>query len=266
MPRPIDDADVAALAAGRPLVLLLDIDGTLAPIAPTPADARVPATTRAAIARLTAAPGVVVALVSGRSAEDAHRMVGVDGVWAVGNHGAECRTPDGVVDVDGRVAAYRLALERAAAALGALGGSFDGVWVEDKTWSLSLHYRQAARAAVPAIVAAADDVAAAQGLRVRPGKEVREVRAPVDVDKGTAVVALLDRVGGCGPRATVAYLGDDATDEDAFCALRAAVPRALTVRVGSAGVDTTATRLMPDPDAVQRFLVAVADARTGRPG
>jgi trehalose-6-phosphatase len=80
--------------AGRPLVVMLDIDGTIAPIAPHPALARVPDETRWLIASLVTRPQVSVALVSGRAAHDARRLVGVANLWTIGNHGAELMNPE----------------------------------------------------------------------------------------------------------------------------------------------------------------------------
>jgi len=91
---------------GRPLLILLDVDGTLAPIAANPSLARVPDVTRQIVASLVAARDVFVVLVSGRAAADARRLVGVARVWTVGNHGAEVMDPDGVTIIDAAVARY----------------------------------------------------------------------------------------------------------------------------------------------------------------
>ncbi|MEO7083911.1 MAG: trehalose-phosphatase, partial [Gemmatimonadaceae bacterium] len=69
---------------GQPLLLLLDIDGTLAPIASRPDEARLPAATQRVLAELAMLPGTYVVATSGRSARDARRLVGVDNVWIVG--------------------------------------------------------------------------------------------------------------------------------------------------------------------------------------
>jgi len=92
---------------GSPLVLLLDVDGTLAPIAPRPEDAEVPAATRRVLEALVARPGVHVVVVSGRSAADARRLVGVPGTWTIGNHGIETIVPDGTISIDERAAPCR---------------------------------------------------------------------------------------------------------------------------------------------------------------
>lgn len=250
-----------ARLAGRPLLLMFDVDGTLAPIAAHPALARVPDATRALVARLAAEPNVTVALVSGRAARDAHRLVGVDNVWTVGNHGAEVMTPDGYIRVDPEIEKHAGDVTRAAAALGPTVESMHGVFVEDKHWTFSVHYRGAGGTLVPALRAAIDAVAGENGLRVTEGKKVFEVRPPVAVDKGTAVYRLARDLGALEPHASLLFAGDDVTDEDAFRRLRAQHPNAVTVHVGTA-VDTAAEFTLADPDAVRELLERIASTLT----
>lgn len=269
--RPLDDAVVAARMRGRPCLVLLDVDGTLAPLAPRPELAAVPEATRRAVAALVARPDVVVSLVSGRAAADALRMVAVPGLWAIGNHGAETVAPDGTVLVDPTVAASADAVAAAAAELAAAVGAVPGVLVEDKRWSLSIHVRLTPPARVPEVVAAVDAAGARHGLRIVPGKAIFELRAPARVDKGTAAVALAGRLGAVGRGASVLFVGDDVTDEDGFRALRAALdagdPPPVTVRVAEAGasdgVATAAEFVLPDTDAVRRLLETLGALRGG---
>ena len=111
------DRLIAARLTGRPLVLSFDVDGTLAPIVAHPALARVPDATRRIIASLVTRPGVVVIIVSGRAAYDARRVVGVERVWTVGNHGAEVIDPNGGATVDAAVSRYAQAMARTAQTL-----------------------------------------------------------------------------------------------------------------------------------------------------
>jgi trehalose-phosphatase len=187
--------------------------------------------------------------------------VPVSGAWVVGNHGAERVAPDGAHHVDPRVAAHAPALRAAAAALAPLAAAVPGVWVEDKEWSLSVHYRQAAPDDAPRVVAAARDAAARLGLRAGAGKAVVELRAPAAVDKGTAAVALARALGADAPTGAALAAGDDVTDEDMFRRARAELPRAVTVRVGPAGVETAAEHRADDPPAVAALLAALLDAR-----
>ena len=155
--------------------IFLDIDGTLAPIAPRPEDARVPDDARAEVARL-AERYALVACVSGRSGEDARRMVGVDGVRYVGAHGLEL-APDA---------------ERWRDEIHSFATTVD--WpVEDKGLTVSFHYRQAEDedAALEYLDEVAERARQA-GLIPRFGRKVLEIRPPVQADKGTAVNQMLD--------------------------------------------------------------------------
>ena len=249
---PLGDA-IASRLAGRSLILMLDVDGTLAPIAPRPEQAVVPLETRRVVAALAARSDVQVALVSGRAAADARRMVGVSNLWVVGNHGAETVGPDGELSIDPQVAPYRIPVAQASRKLSSLVAPVPGVLVEDKTWTLSIHYRLADPAVVPRLRVTVDAVAAALGLRVTEGKQVFEVRPPVHVNKGTAVLNLARQLGALDEEAGVLFAGDDATDEDAFRLLRAQLPKAVTVKVGDAGT-TAAEFSVQDTVAVRHLL------------
>ena len=178
--------------------IILDVDGTLAPIVQRPEKAAVPEETRREVARLAGRYGLV-ACVSGRTGEDARRLVGVDGVRYVGSHGLEL-APD--------AAGWSEEIHRFA----------EGVdWaVEDKGLTVSFHYREAEDedAALEYLEEVAERARAA-GLVPRFGRKVLEIRPPVEADKGTAVTALLEEAR----LQRALYAGDDTTDLDAFRAL-----------------------------------------------
>ncbi len=196
--------------------ILLDVDGTLAPIVERPEDAAVPGETREEVVRL-AASYALVACVSGRSAADARRLVGVDGVEYVGVHGLES-------DPEAR---------RYAPQLEAFAERIAWPWtVESKAGvTLSFHYREADDAAdatrrVEELARAAEEA----GLSPHHGRKVIEVRPPVSADKGTAVRRLLDG----RPVSRAMYAGDDTTDLDAFRGLEeSGLEVALKVSVAS---------------------------------
>jgi trehalose-phosphatase len=255
---PTGTAALARRLAGTPLLVLLDVDGTLAPIAPRPEAAAVPPETRRIVAALATRPGTYVALVSGRAAADARRLVAVSDVYAIGNHGCEVMAPDGEVTIDPAVAPWRDALAQVARALAPRLAEVRGVLLEDKTWTLSIHYRLAEPGIVPRLRGVVTDIAARYGLPVAEGKKVLEVRPPVAVDKGTAVLALADRLGALGDAASLLYAGDDRTDEDAFRRLRAKAPRAVTVRVLGAAdgeAEQTGTARGQAPPTAAEFVV-----------
>src|SRR5437763_571741 len=140
---------LAARLAGAPLAVFLDIDGTLAPIAPRPDAARVPPETLAVVAELTNLSDAHVAVVTGRSVADARRMVPVDHVGIVGNHGFEILSDDGKMIITPEAHAFRESLKFAAQRLMDLEERYPGVVVEDKRWTISAHYRLASRDVVP---------------------------------------------------------------------------------------------------------------------
>jgi trehalose 6-phosphate phosphatase len=228
-------------AAPKSTALLFDVDGTLAPIAPLPELARVPEETRAELVRL-AGSYLLVACISGRSGEDAARLVGVDGVRYVGNHGLELL--EGAAELVAVVAAFRDEI---------------GPPVEDKGLSLSYHYRTAddeaaARAELEKVAARAR----ARGLDPRWGRKVLEVRPAVEADKGTAVVALLEESGA----RRAMYAGDDTTDLDAFSGLsRAGLENAVRVAVQSdespAKLASAADVVVPGPPGLAQLLAAL---------
>jgi trehalose-phosphatase len=254
--------DIEARLGGTPLFVMLDVDGTLAPIVSRPEDAAVAPRTRAVLERLVATPGVVVILVSGRAANDAMGIVRVSGVWTIGNHGFEVVTPAGELETDPDLADQSAAIAQAARELEPIVAAVAGAKLENKRWTLSVHYRLAARDAVPPLRAEVERVAFGLRLRMTDGKEIVEVRPIAQVDKGTAVVMLGERLQAFQPGASVVFVGDDRTDEDAFRSLRARSPRAVTIRVDESGEDETAAEVrLRDPAAVHDFLEWLAVRR-----
>lgn len=247
---------------GSPLVVMLDVDGTLSPIASRPQDALVPAETRRAVAALATRSGVQVVLVSGRAAHDARRIVSVANVWVIGNHGYEVLSPEGEEIANPDMLIHRETVGQAARRLATQVAPVNGVIFEDKGWTLSIHYRLADPAVLPRLRATVEAIAHPLGLHVTEGKMVLEVRPPARVDKGTAVVALALRLGGLSENGACVFLGDDRTDEDAFRALRLRSAEAVTARVTSdSPLPTAAEFSIQDPSEVQEFLTWLANTR-----
>lgn len=254
-------ADVAARLAGTPLLLMLDVDGTLAPIAPRPDDAVVPPDTKRVVAALAAHPDVTVAFVSGRAASDVARIAGVDAAWVAGNHGFEVVRPDGSLLDGGALGTARDAVAGALREIAGTAASMAGVLIEDKRWTASVHFRLADPSVAPALRAAVDAAASRHGLRVMEGKKVFEIRPNENVNKGTVALRLTRELVQ-GGRGAVVYVGDDATDEDAFTSLRASVPAAVTARVtNDDGVRTAAEFSLENTAAVTQFLAWLAVRR-----
>jgi trehalose 6-phosphate phosphatase len=210
--------DPVALLAEAPdeTAIVLDVDGTVAPIVSVPEEAAVPPGTRAELERL-AGRYRLLAFVTGRIGADARRMVAVAGAVYVGVHGLELEPA-----ADG----WRDPLRELAAE------EWEWGEVEDKGLTVSFHYRTAGdeEAAIDRAHEIADRAKEA-GLVPRFGRKVLEVRPPVDADKGTAVRRLVAEVGA----SRALFAGDDTTDLDAFRGLREAeLELAVCVAVASA--------------------------------
>lgn len=194
--------------------LFLDLDGVLAPLAPTP-DAVGPDARRTEVLnRLSRRLHGRVAIVSGRTLSEIDRISDGAARAASGVHGLERRRGDGSMV---RKAADP-AVRRAVAAFDAFAAGRPGVIVEDKELSAGLHFRQVPDVSDAALALAAD-LAQATGLVLQPGSMVLELKTP-GADKGSAVAAFMNEAPFAG--AAPIMVGDDLTDEAGF---RAAADR-----------------------------------------
>jgi trehalose-phosphatase len=239
------------LADPRRAAIVLDIDGTLAPIAPHPDRALVPTPTQELLARLIARYALV-GCVSGRAASDAARLVPLEGLVISGNHGLE-QLAGGRVRVVPDAASWLHQVHRLGRELVPVAAA-SGAWVEDKGATLSIHFREAPdpagarealeRDAVPAVRAA--------GLVARFGRMTLEVLPPIPVDKGSAVRRLL----GHRRIAASLYAGDDTTDIDAFRVVDISV--AVRSPETPPGLVEAATFAVDGPDGVTELLRELA--------
>ncbi len=212
-PKVWDRMDLLERVAGlRPLGLFTDVDGTLAEITPAYAEASVSPRIVERLERLCKLLPAVVA-VSGRPALQARDMVGVEGMVYYGAHGLE-RWERGQVCtvVEDADQVRRLMSEVSQGLSGELEG-LSGVELEDKQYTLTVHFRQAQDPgeAGARVLSAAQQWAGPRGLAVRQGRMVVEVRPP-GVTKGSAVREVVRRFG----LQAAIVVGDDETDADAF--------------------------------------------------
>lgn len=218
-----------------PLALFLDMDGVLAPLAPTPEAVLADPRRTSTLTRLVRALDGRVAIVSGRTLEEIDRIAERASPAAAGVHGLVRRRADGsrtTVPAASGVA-------RALAELHAFASARPGLIVEPKTVAVGLHYRQAPAHEAEALTLA-HDLAARHGLSVQPGDRVVELKTP-GADKGSALTAFMAEPPFKG--ALPIMLGDDLTDEDGFAAAEAlggfgvlvGPPRATAARYGLSG-------------------------------
>ena len=237
----VEEAVAACLTVLRrtPSAVVTDIDGTISPIAPTPAEAVVDHAARAAL-ELLADRLAVVAVVSGRAPDVGAEMVGLPGLTYVGNHGLERierETPWTHPVAAAARPAIAAALDDIARETSAIG-EMPWLLLEDKGVTATVHYRLAdeplaAHALLEPIVR---DATARRGLRMTTGRMIFEIRPALAVNKGTAIRDLVLDAGLRG----VVFFGDDVTDVDAFLTLRdlREAGEVDTLRVGVLGPET----------------------------
>jgi len=250
---------------GDSTAILCDIDGTLAPVVERAEDAAVPAEARRAL-EAAAARFPLVACISGRQAEDARSIVGVDSLTYIGNHGLERLAP-GATEPEVDPAIEPLAQRVRAFAADHCDDRLRaaGVRLEDKDAIWAFHWRGAPDPHAPrALLEETAAAARAAGLVPHWGRMVLEIRPTASVDKGTAVHAALAEAR---VRAAL-YGGDDSTDVDAFRRLRelqqeGSLDLAVCVGVasaeGPAEIATEADLVVDGPDEFRELLATLAD-------
>lgn len=241
----------ARIKAAERVLLMLDCDGTLAPIVARPEAARVPAETLRTLQALRDRKRIALAVISGRSASDVASLVGLTGIHYFGSHGRERLRP-GSAEIE-TAPRGRAAIAAACQLLARELAGIDGFHVENKGVSAAAHYRNVDprhRDAVQRSVRAA--VRAVGELQASPGKMVYDITPLDGVDKGLAATRLLGEIGGLP-----CYFGDDTTDEAAFQALP---PPAITVFVGPSGAQTSARFRVADPEEVGVALARILRA------
>jgi trehalose 6-phosphate phosphatase len=206
LPAPVDLTAVA---------LLLDVDGTILDFAPTPREVFVSALLRGTLKRLQDRTNGALALVSGRPVKELDLLFAPLQLAAAGGHGAEIRpTASGPIHHKGATPLSK-ELKRRLAMIAAAG---PGIVLEDKEYSLAIHYRLAPEKEeiVRAAVLAACEELAPFSAEVLPGKFVFEIKSS-GFDKGTAVRWLMKRKPFAGRRPI--FIGDDTTDEAALAVM-----------------------------------------------
>jgi trehalose 6-phosphate phosphatase len=203
------------LSAPVTTAIFLDIDGTLLDIAPTPLEVKVSDELIATLSSLLAAFGGAVAFVSGRPIGEMDRLFHPLRLPAVGGHGAEIRFSPDSETRRSKIATLDDELRAAFARIGRIG---DGVIVEDKGYSLAIHYRMAPQLGgeIMKAVTAVCKNERCESLEVLPGKLVIEIK-PGGYDKGTGLRELMSVPPFTGR--TPIFVGDDVTDNAAFAVL-----------------------------------------------
>jgi trehalose 6-phosphate phosphatase len=194
------------------MAVLLDIDGTLLDLAPTPREVWVPPGLAETLGGLLQRTSGALALVSGRSLNDIDLIFAPQQFPAVGGHGAEMRL---MTDSDAPVTYAPQMDQELKRRLAAIAKLSPGILLEDKGYSLALHYRlapHAEKAIYEAVSLIRADLPNAP-IEVLPGKCVCEIKC-AGFNKATGVLELIKHPPFKGRRPI--FIGDDVTDEAVF--------------------------------------------------
>ena len=248
----------ARLHRARRILALFDYDGTLTPIAPRPQDAILPQLTRQQLTALTTHPQYTVGIITGRSLPDITALTPhIPALIRAGNHGMEISGPNLQFTHPGALAA-RPALSQIRAALTANLAPIPGAIIEDKTLTLTVHYRATPPHLTPQVdaitTAAAAPYLQTGQLRLTRGKMVIEIRPQIPWHKGQALEKIRN---SCPDQPLTIYFGDDQTDEDAFRAAQAI--NGIAVFIGPPRQNTQALHQLESPQELSQTLQLLLD-------
>ncbi len=244
--------DIAStIKASKFLCILLDFDGTLTPIVERPEMASLPSETKELLRLISNDLRCCVGVISGRTLTDVKRRVGLSNVFYAGNHGLEVEGPS-------MKFVYPMALKMSrtihemAESLESCLKDIEGVIVEDKVLTASVHYRLVPDDKIRLIERRVyKEVSRWEQVTVAKGKKVLEVKPIVNWNKGNAVKLILLSVGW---KSLPIFVGDDETDEDAFQGIRDGI----TIAVMSRPTQTHAKYYLKDSIEVQSLLRKIA--------
>jgi trehalose-phosphatase len=235
-----------------PRLLMFDFDGTLSPLAATPKQACLSSSMKLCLAHIASQPQTQVAVVSGRGLADLEMKIGLANLVYVGNHGLS--TSWGKLSIPaGELRHWRELTKDAIFLLEPVVRNYPGCVLEDKEFDLSVHYRLVKKIYQHDLLMETKQALAQLPLIAREGKKAIEFRPVGGRDKGGAVKLLSEKLAlGWESSGFCLYIGDDATDEDAFKVVNNLGSRAVSIKVGPG--KTQAAYRLNTVDEVDVFL------------
>ncbi|MFC2065770.1 trehalose-phosphatase [Chloroflexota bacterium] len=252
------------IRAASHILLLSDYDGTLTPIVGRPDEAIMSPGVRDVLCSLAEKSAFSVGIISGRSLAELKAMVRIEGIYYAGNHGLEIAGP-GFKFVSPAAEAAQYEIKELVGQLSARLGDINGVIIEDKGLSLSVHYRLVKKGEENKVFDIFKQVTSPlvrEGkIRVTSGKKVWEVRPPIDWHKGKAVEAVRKEIKALLKLETLLtiYLGDDTTDEDAFRVIHR--PEGWSIFVGTANSSSNADYSLNSTSEVKTLLSRLVELK-----
>lgn len=245
---------------GKFLYFFLDYDGTLSPIAKTPDVSFTAKKIKKTLRTLSKSLRCKIAIISGRALKDVKGLLDLKEVVYVGNHGLEIEGPKLRFNAIAPTG-FKEILKRIKSDLDKRLSAVKGVLLEDKGYTLSVHYRLVNKKYIPLVKTVFHETIITDLIRnkikINSGKMLLEVRPPLEWNKGKAVLWLLARQKFAlkGNEILPIYMGDDVTDEDAFDALK---DKGITIFVGRPKI-SKAQYYLKNPKQVAQFLKKVLD-------
>ena len=258
-------SEISRQMAGRFIFLFLDFDGTLAFIAEIPDKAILSEEAKAVLGHLKNSPTCRLTIISGRSIQDIKQRIGLEGIIYAGNHGLEIQGP-GIEYSAQLMPRLKAVIEQIKCDLKTNLSGIDGVFLEDKGVCLGIHYRLVKKTEILRLKQIVDDVVGfflVRGkIKIKKGKKVIEIMPPMEWDKGSAVLWLLEKElkSRTISEETILpiYIGDDSTDEDAFKALK---EKGISIAVGKFK-NTFARYSLKNTAEVVEFLKKLSELKT----
>jgi len=240
---------IEKLFKDKEVVLFLDFDGTLTPIVAYPKDAYLQEKMKNTLIKLS--NQCTIAILSGRGLSDIKSRVGINGVYYSGSHGFEIEGPGIKMEYEPALEFIEL-FDKLEYELKKELESINGALVERKKFSIALHYRNVSNDQKALVEKAADEtIKKYPKIRKTFGKEVYELLPNLNWNKGAALEWLVDALQIDKKGSKIFYIGDDITDEDAFCAIKT---YGIGILVSSELRKTGAQYKLEDTDETLRFL------------
>ncbi|MCX7926650.1 MAG: trehalose-phosphatase, partial [Candidatus Omnitrophica bacterium] len=202
----------------KKIIIFLDYDGTLAEITPVPSQAKLSEEMQETIQRLNSLSDVLVVIVSGRKLEDVKTMVGIRGILYVGNHGLEIGNnsiPSEALEFSCSIRKDLIEKIEKSLRKQKTTKENNDVWIEDKTYTLTIHCPDAEFGKVwREVVKLISTGSFKNKVKIDKGKNVIELKPKINCDKGVAVKNILEKIDIAD--AIIIAIGDDQTDENMF--------------------------------------------------
>ncbi|MEW6170448.1 MAG: trehalose-phosphatase [Candidatus Omnitrophota bacterium] len=250
--------EIQRIIKNKYIFFFLDFDGTLTSIAPTPDRVIISKETKDILIQLSKAPKCKVAIISGRSLKDLKNIVSLKNIIYSGNHGLEIEGPK--IKFENEISPrLKEIIGQIKNDLAIKLSKINGIFIEDKKLSLSIHYRLVNKKYIPLIKNILKEITEfyliRKKIKIDSGKRVFEIKADIGWNKGKVVLWLLAREQFLLKDNEILpiYIGDDTTDEDAFKALK---NRGITIFVGKPRY-SYAKYYLKNVKEVEKFLIKI---------